>query len=504
MPLKKARPSPNDLFAAVDLGSNSFHMVVGRLSRGELRILDRQRDQVQLGAGLGRDLKLSSEAQKRGLASLRRFGQSLAHLPIRRVRAVGTNTLRVARNASSFLERARVALGHPIEIVSGREEARLIHLGVAHSLADGSGRRLVVDIGGGSTEIIIGERFEPLEAESLYMGCVSFTRDHFPKGILAREAFRRAEIAARALLQPIERRYRTLGWDGAVGASGTIVAIAEILRASGFGSGEGIDEAGLRRLRKAMVAAGSVRRLSLAGLRPDRAPILAAGVAILSAVFEGLELDRMTVSTGALREGLLHDLLGRDRHDDVRDRTIRILGERFVLDRAQGARVERTALAIFDGVAEKWKLDPSADRQILAWAARLHEAGIAISHSGYHKHGAYLLAYADLPGFSKDDQILLAALVRTHRRRVSADPFPELPPAARDAAMRLAVVLRVAVVLHRSRSPKVLPPLGVLAKKHSLRIELPAEWLALHPLTANDLEGEALELEAAGFGLSFS
>ncbi len=485
--------------AAVDLGSNSFHLVIARVLGGELSVVDRLRESVRLAGGLGPGDRLSEESIDRAVTALGLFGQRVGHMPAGSVRAVGTSTLRKASNAGELLQRARTALGHPIEVVSGREEARLIYLGVAHSIADHPGRRLVIDIGGGSTECIIGERFEPLLADSLDMGCVRYTARFFADGDISKAAFAQAETAAGLELQPMERRYRRIGWEHAVGSSGTVESIAAVLHETGW-SRTGITAPGLDKLKKALLQAGKATRVQLPGLRPDRAAVLAAGVAILSAVFEALHIQRMTVSEGAMREGVLYDLLGRIRHEDMRDRTIAALGERWHVDVEQAGRVERTALQLWKQVHKSWDLAGEDRRQLLAWAARLHEVGLAVAYSGYHKHGAYLVAESDMAGFSRDEQQAVAELIRGHRRKPSPSLKQRQGPAG-EATLRMTILLRLAVLLERSRSSKPLPTLGVEVDKQSLVLRVPQRWLAEHPLTFADLQREREDLVDVGFDL---
>jgi exopolyphosphatase/guanosine-5'-triphosphate,3'-diphosphate pyrophosphatase len=490
------------MVAAVDLGSNSFHMVIARVVERELHIVDRLREPVRLAAGLTDDRLLDDDAQRRALECLTRFGQRLKAMRNGRVRAVGTNTLRQARDARRFLERAARAIGHPIEVVSGREEARLIYLGVAHTGATPGGRRLVVDIGGGSTECILGEGFDLHEADSLYMGCVSWSLRFFERGIVNAARMARATLAASQELQPIVEHYRAMGWDHCIGSSGTILAVAETLRTQGWSRG-GITAKGLERLRAWLMQRGKVGRISLEGLKPERAPVIPGGVAILSALFEGFGIRRMTASPGALREGVLYDLLGRIRHEDVRDRTIRGFSERYQTDREHAARIERTALALLAQVAEPWGLADEEARQRLVWAARLHEVGLAVSYSGYHKHGAYLIAHSDMPGFSRDDQAMLAALVRCHRRKVPREAFAALGRGTSLRARRLCLLLRLAVLLNRSRRARATPAPRLEVPEAGVTVEFPEGWLAQHPLTRADLEVEAAMLERLGLALVY-
>ncbi|MFO0728361.1 MAG: exopolyphosphatase [Myxococcota bacterium] len=487
--------------AGIDLGSNSFHMIVARVVQGQLHVVDRLRERVQLGAGLDRDRHLTGEAERRAISCLERFGQRLRDLPAANIRAVGTNTLRQAKNARDFLERAEAALGHPIEVISGREEARLVYLGVAYDLSDDSGRRLVVDIGGGSTECILGERFEPLETDSLYMGCVSYSLRFFPDGRIKRDDFKDAEIAARVELQTIERRYRSLGWDHAIGSSGTVVAIDQVLRAQGD---DAITPRGLKRLKKAMLQAEHTSKLDFPGLPSDRANVFPGGVAILSAVFDAFGLESMSAATGALREGLLYDLLGRFRHEDVRDQTIRRFVANHHVDVEQAARVERTALQFLEQVEKTWELGEDVCRRFLSWAARLHEIGLSVAHSGYHKHGAYLIEHADMPGFSRDDQLLLATLVLSHRRKFSREMFRRLPSGLGKTALRLAALLRLAVCLNRSRGAAQVPRARLWARGGVLQVAFPTQFLEEYSLVAVDLKEEVGRFDGAGLTLELA
>jgi exopolyphosphatase/guanosine-5'-triphosphate,3'-diphosphate pyrophosphatase len=491
---------PEASFAAIDLGSNSFHMVIARIADEELQIVDRIKESVRLASGLDDRNRLDTASQERALGCLERFRQRIERLPASNVRAVGTNTLRKAKNGASFLDRARAVLGSSIEVIPGREEARLIYLGVAHATADDAGRRLVVDIGGGSTECIIGERFEPLETDSLYMGCVSFSLEFFSGGDFSRQNFKEAETAAGLELQSIEKRYRRLGWQSCVGASGTIAAIEQIGLANGWSAG-GITQQSLKKLRKAMTASGRIGKLQLDGLQPDRAPVLAGGLAVLTAVFHSLGIESMTASQGALREGLLYDLLGRIRHEDVRDRTITAMCERYSVDRAHAERVERTALQLLRRVAVPWGIDYGRARQLLSWAAKVHEIGLAVSYSGYHKHGAYLFSHTDTPGFSRQETDIISAVVRGHRRKIPRSVIRGIPGFPPRFAERLCILLRLAVLINRSRADEAPPEVIVDAQDGTLTVEFYDDWLAAHPLTRADLECEATYLEQLGIEL---
>jgi exopolyphosphatase/guanosine-5'-triphosphate,3'-diphosphate pyrophosphatase len=475
-------------------------MLVARVVGDEVHIVDRMRTRVGLAEGLDVHKQLTGAVRSRAIDALGIFGQRLSHMPKISVRAVGTNTLRQAKNSREFLDEAEAVLGHTIEVISGREEARLVYLGVAHSVDDDGRRRLVVDIGGGSTEVIIGEVFEVLEADSLYMGCITFNR-FFPGGKVTKASMEEAIVAASLELIPIERRYENLGWSQVVGSSGTITSVESILRANGWGQ-NGITEKGLRRLRKALVAAGHVQQIDLAGMPADRAPVLPAGVAILSALFSRLSIDRMHASQGALREGLVYDLLGRIRHEDVRDQTIRAYSERYHVDQDQARAVAVTAKHLLEQVATGWDLAMPDAARLLDWAARLHEVGKAISYSGYHKHGGYIVAHSDMPGFSRSDQAILAALVAGHRGRIRSWRFSDLPVERAERAVRLSVILRISVLLNRSRTRRAVPMLRLRARKKTMQLGFPASWLDENPLTRTDLENEARQLDKIGYGLS--
>lgn len=492
---KAASPDP-DVVAGVDLGSNSFHMVVGRVVDGHLHVVDRIREGVRLASGLDEKGQIAVAARERALACLERFGQRLRGMRPEHVRAVGTNTFRKARRARAFVRECEAALGHSIEVLAGTEEARLIYLGVAHDLSDDAGRRLVVDIGGGSTECIVGEHFEPLEAHSLYMGCVSYSERFFSGGKLKARAFEKARIAARLELRTIERRYRALGWEECRGSSGTIAHVTAILRENGW-SRDGITAKGLRKLVRVLVDAGSLGALEIEGLDSSRLEVLPGGVAILEAVVEALGIERMRASSGALREGLLYDLLGRIRHEDVRDLTIRRLCERYHVDTEHAARVERTALRCFEQTAAAWGLPEPESQQLLSWAARLHEIGLSIAYTGYHKHSAYIVAHSNMPGFSVEDQHQLASLILAHRRKIR----PEVLAPETAVRLELCVLLRLAVCLNRNRSPNPRGTFSLAVRPRGLEIRFESGWLDEHPLTRADLEQEAERLGTIGFEL---
>ena len=493
------RPVP-EVLAAVDLGSNSFHLVVARHSHGQLVIIDRLREMVCLGAGVDEEGRLDREVAARALACLERFGQRLRDMRARDVRVVGTNALRRAHRKQAFLERARTALGHPIQIVSGREEARLIYSGVAHTMPRMDGRRLVVDIGGGSTELIIGTGLEPLELESTQMGCVGTTHRFFADGRISAKRLGRARVAACQELEPLQAAFLQRGWDQAVGSSGTVRAIGEAIRELRPGW-TAITPQGLELLLETLQAAGQVRDLGIAAIDEERRSVFPAGVAILAAIFEVLGCERMEVAEGAMREGLLWDMIGRFGHEDARERTVAAMQARYHVDAAQAARVEATLRGFLDQAGEAWQLDDPFAALLLEWSARLHEIGLDVAHSRHHQHGAYLLENADMPGFTREEQRLLARLVGSHRRKLQVEGFGELLPPWDRRAISMIVLLRLAVLLHRGHGNAPLPELQLLPRGRSLEVRFPVRWLKEHPLTVADLRQEIELLRAADFRL---
>ncbi len=497
-PAFPANGAPREL-AALDLGSNSFHLIVAQESGGHLQTLDKIREMVRLAEGLDDRQRLTAAASQRALECLERFGQRLRHLRRENVRVVGTNALRKARDSEAFIESAEQALGHRVEIISGREEARLIYLGVSHDLEDNHDRRLVIDIGGGSTELILGRHSTPEVMESLHIGCVAQSQQCFADGAITRRAFTKAINHCLRELEVVRSRYTELSWDVAIGASGTMLAVANVLAEMQNGEANGIRPAGMAELINRLIEAQRLDQVDLPGLSPERRAVFPGGVAVLAAVIESLGIQFLEVSEGALREGLLQDLLGRVHHQDIRDATVRNLMERYHVDAVHAKRVRDTALALLAQVAVPWRLQAAEQRLLLAWAADLHEIGMDIAHNHYHKHGGYLLAHMDMPGFSKHDQRQLGTLVRLHRRKFATEG--EALPAAKGAILKLTALLRLAVILHRSRSNDPLPHVAIKADGRHLEVTLFKEWLAKHPLTKLDLKEEAHYLQASSLSL---
>ncbi|MFK7159741.1 exopolyphosphatase [Marinospirillum sp. MEB164] len=491
--------------AALDLGSNSFHLLLARKMHGELNLLKRLGEKVQLAAGLDDQGLLSEEAQQRGLACLQQMAPFIQGLGEQQVKAVGTNALRAAHNSQEFLERAEEILGVPIEIIAGREEARLIYTGVVFTSPKIEGRRLVIDIGGGSTEFIIGDGAEPALMESLHMGCVSYTQRFFKQGQITNKAFQQARLAALSELLHIQKSYLGCGWQVAQGSSGSLKALSLI---AGQGEFAPLTAKKLHELEKDLLKHKSADHWTVYGLRADRAKVLPAGLAIASAFFEALQIKEMHFVEGALREGLLYELSGLAADVDIRDRTLNGLQERFQVDLLQSQLVQSSCLYLLEQVNSAWGLMQAKWRDKLARAAALHEIGLSVAHTQYHKHGAYLMQYADLPGYTRLEQRKLAVLIRTHRRKFAQGDFKSFSPEDALKLKRLARLLRLSVLFHHSRPDAPLQNMQLsvdnTTPKESLHLQFPEGWLAEQPLLQADLEQEASWQAQAGFELTFS
>lgn len=481
--------------AAVDLGSNSFRLQLARIIDGRLVFHDSLRETVRLGAGLGKDKELDADAQRRAIDCLRRFGERLRGLPAPAVRAVATNTFRVAKNAQQLLSEAQAALGFPIEIIAGREEARMIFVGVSHSLPSATHKRMVIDIGGGSTEFIIGQGFEPLVMESLYMGCVSYSLKFFPEGKVSEASLKQAEIAAAAEIQNIRKRFTSTHWQEAVGSSGTARALGEVMRLNGLSDGT-ITLQGIRQLRDLLIKAKDPRKLNLEGLSADRAAVLPGGLAIMTAAFEALGIERMTTASGALRDGVLYELLGRIHHQDTREATVNSFMRKYHVDRSQAKRIEKLALQLLAQVSDKLGMGEETASQYLVWATKLHEIGISIAHSGYHRHSAYIVEYADMPGFSTMDQKTLALLMRAQRRSLNKFSLPGIE----DDRCLLVLILRLSILFHRNRLDSS-PHLTLKRENNEFQLEVQKNWLDGNPLTQAALANEVAYWQQVGIEL---
>lgn len=488
-------------FAAVDLGSNSFHLLVASYSQGQLKVIDRIREMVRLAAGLDAQDFLDESGQIRALECLARFGERLRDIPPERLRVVGTNTLRKAKNPAEFAGKAEELLGHEIDIISGIEEARLIYVGASRTMPAIDGDQLFIDIGGGSTELAAGKGVQPLLLESLSLGCVAMSRRHFPDGEITAAGLAHARTSARLELRPVAQRFCYQKWERVAGASGTIRAAGNALQELGI-SDQFITIAALEELLALMLAKGHTDKLKFASISEERMPVFPGGIVVLVEVMQALGIDKVVVAQGALREGILFDLIGRSSEEDARVRTVRAMEQRYHVDEEQADRVELTAVTLLEQVAASWLLDNQVFRQMLIWASRLHEIGLEIAHSQYNKHGAYLLEYSDMPGFNRNEQQLLAFIVGTHRRKfANFDNAGALPNSWRERAIRLAIILRLAVLFNRSRTYEFPDLLNLSAADHALKLSLSSGWLELNPLTLADLEQEQEYLKSVGYEL---
>jgi exopolyphosphatase/guanosine-5'-triphosphate,3'-diphosphate pyrophosphatase len=480
-------------------------MIIARDVNGQVQLLDRHKETVRLRLGLTDDGDLSEDAQERALGCLTRFGQRLRGIPAENIRAVGTNTLRLAGNAKGFLERAQDALGASIEIIAGHEEARLIYLGVSHFMPPDDSQRLVVDIGGGSTEFIIGNHTHPDSMTSTEMGCVAITQTFEMAESVTAERFKLALNTCQLVLRPHAPKLKNLGWDRAIGASGSIKAISEILIGNQWAN-DGITLAGMEMLRQALVSVKRLDQLKLVGLSDDRKPVIAGGLAVLMAAFQLLGIEHMQVSPGALREGLILDMLGRVHHTlDVRESSIQSLLASSRIDTAQAQRVAQCAEHLFDQAQSKWKLHhPTLSlKLLLRWAALTHEVGYFISTRRYRHHTAYILENADLAGFSLQEQQLLAWMGLHHRSKLQPIDIAMLPADVADVLLHMTVLLRLSARLHRGREKNV-PCITLDVVDKSLTLTFADDWLDENALTRLDLDVEAKRLEAIGFSLTLA
>ncbi|MCU4675390.1 exopolyphosphatase [Catenovulum sp. 2E275] len=491
-----------DVVAALDIGSNSFHLIVARIIDGSIQNLHKVKQRVRLAQGLSEDDMLSQEAMDRGLETLSQMADTLKGIPPENIRVVATFTLRKARNRQSFLSQAEAIFPYPIEIIPGKEEARLIYQGVAHTVAH-DGNKLVIDIGGGSTEFIIGEYFNPLHLSSRSMGCVSYTNQFFNKGKVTERAFQQAIIAAEQELEVIVDTYKATGWNTAHGTSGTIKAIREAIVQNGWSDGE-IKATHLEKLKQSLITYGHIDNINIPGVSEHRRPVLAGGLAVLIAAFDSLGIESMHYEDAALREGVLYEMQDRFKHHDIRERTIESLSQRYSIDTAQAARVARSACFIFDQLETEWKFGKNDFRALLYWAAQLHEVGLQIHSTGYHKHSAYIVENTDMPGFNQEEQLAIASLVRFHRKKFKVAELPNLSLYKTNKLIRAIRILRIAAILNLRRRENYLPGYQVSVHEDKIDLLFPTDFLANEKLLNADLETEQQIQLSAGFELNFS
>lgn len=494
-----------DLFAAIDLGSNSFHMIIARDVHGQMQVIDKHKEMVRLRSGLDKKGKLSEKAFNEGIACLERFGQRIKDIPSKNIRAVGTNTLRNAKNSREFLRQAKAALGHSIQIISGQEEARLIYMGVSHDLPNNQDQRLVMDIGGGSTEFIIGQGYKNSHLTSTEMGCVSISQDFFAKGKVSDESFNEATARCRQILRPHRRTLQKKGWDLAIGASGSIKSIGQILEINGW-SESGITLQGMFALSKVLIKEGSIKNLKLAGLKEERRPVLLGGLAVLMAAFMELNIEHMQVSNHALREGLILDTLGRLNSEDVRELSVSSMQKWMRVDTEQAEAVAHTAQSLFKQSHNIWSLHANSFdlSRILHWSCMLHEIGMSISFKKARHHGAYMIANSDLAGFNQQEKLIIAALILNQRGKYDGSVFEELDDNVKELMPYLSLLLRLSVRIHRGRDLEMIDPILRIEDNHQLYLNFEENWLEEHPLTRMDLSSETEKFAKMGFELTIS
>lgn len=467
------------LLAAIDLGSNSFRLEIGRLQLGHIERVEYIKETVRQGAGLSEDKELSQAAMQRGWDCLARFAERLHGFKRNQVRAVATQTLREAKNRDAFLREAQVILGFPIEVIAGQEEARLIYQGVSHLLPQSDERRLVVDIGGRSTEMVLGQGYESQRMESYRLGSVAWSNRYFPTGNVTAAVFRNAEVAAKAVLDEALDRFPPSDWDLAYGSSGTVGAVADILGANGWAAGI-ITRSGLDWLVDKLIKSGNVERLKVEGLKPDRRPVLAGGISVLRAIFDLFGIEQMVAAQGALRHGALYDLIERETDgSDIRERTVQWLGQRFSIDQAQATRVSKVANAFFTQIAAEQTDDGRFSRK-LDWAARLHEVGTHISHERSYHHGAYILDNVDAPGFSLPELHRMSQLVLGQRgklKKVAGMLGDEL-------FAKQLLCLRLAVILCHARQMPEHESITLTFKGNAFKLGTLAGWAKRYPQSA--------------------
>ncbi|MEZ8159018.1 guanosine-5'-triphosphate,3'-diphosphate diphosphatase [Vibrio splendidus] len=485
------------LYAAIDLGSNSFHMLVVRHIDGSVQTMAKIKRKVRLAAGLNENNALSTEAMQRGWDCLSLFAERLQDIPKENIRIVGTATLRTAINVDIFLEKANQILGYDINVISGEEEAATIYKGVAHT-SGGSGRRLVVDIGGASTEMIIGEGFSAKALTSLKMGCVTWLERHFKDRQLTATNFNNAIEAAKSTLAPILDSYTDIGWDVCVGASGTVQALQEIMLAQGMD--EVITHAKLKRLQKQAMITERLEELEIEGLTLERALVFPSGLSILIAIFELLEIDSMTLAGGALREGLAYEMVDELRQEDIRARTIKSVQSRYQMDVSYGEQVAVVAQTLLEQAgAETWVSEPQAG-VLLQTAAKLHEIGLTIDFKKGGEHSAYLLQSLDLPGFTRAQKHYLGELTRRYREQLTS--LPEQHAISGTSSKRILRILRLAILLTHRRNPALEPEFKLATDGNNLTLTLSKQWLADNPLTAAELEIESNRQTDIGWPLN--
>ena len=488
-----------EYYAAIDLGSNSFHMVIVHVINGSVQIVGKIKQKVRLAAGLNEQMELDHLSIERGLNCLRSFAERLEDIPRSNVKVVATATLRLAVNAGEFLQRGEEVLGMPITVISGEEEARQIYLGVAYTSAN-QGSSLVIDIGGASTEIIFGNDMNPVTMTSLDMGCVTFMERHFTDGQLAAECFDNAQAAANQLLEPVREEFLCFDWRNCLGASGTPQAIVEILVNQGISDSIRLDY--LYELRRQCIECGCMDKLKIDGLSDARRAIFPSGLAILICLFEQLQIKEMNISGGALREGLIYGMLDSMQNNDRRAQTLNQTMQRFRIDVVHARNVHGVAKTLCDQVCQQTGICNFDTNAVLEAASMLHELGLHIDYKLYHQHGAYVLSHIDLPGYTQLQKTTIRDLVQGHRQTIEIDNFAGYHPGVKPMIINLLRTLRVAAVLCIRRANLDIPEFELIIEGDHWRLSFPEGWLKTHPLLSAELSNESWLQHKAGWELS--
>lgn len=497
VPLDNVRKG--DYYAAIDLGSNSFHMVIVHVVEGSIQIIGKIKQKVRLAAGLDENFNLSEESMQRGWDCLRVFAERLQDIPNSNVRIVATATLRLAKNADSFIEQAERILRRKLEVISGKEEARQIYLGVAYTSAN-QGNSLVIDIGGASTEIIIGNDMYPMHLTSLNMGCVTFMERYFVDGHISEENFQAAKDAATALIQEVADTFLCFDWHNCLGASGTPQAITEILVKQGISDAIKLDY--LYNLEQQCISCEHISTLDIDGLEEPRRPIFPSGLAILISLFECLSIREMNISGGALREGLIYGMLDNLRENDRCQQTINNAITRFHIDKHHSDAVRGLALKLCHQMCAQSELCHLDSNTVLGTAAALHEIGLHIEYKKYHEHGAYILSYIDLPGYTKLQRDAIIALVKGHRLTIHKALFADFHDDIKPSLLSLLRVLRIAIVLCLRRQNKHIPEVSLVVEGDHWTLNFPDGWLRSHPLISTELANESWLQHRVGWKLT--
>jgi exopolyphosphatase/guanosine-5'-triphosphate,3'-diphosphate pyrophosphatase len=489
------------LYAVIDLGSNSFHMLITRQLADSVQVVDKVKRKVRLASGLDSNNHLSNAAIARGLECISFFAERLQDIPTENIRIVATATLRLAQNRDVFIEKANQLLGHKIRLLSGLDEAKNIYLGVAHTSCAAK-EKLVLDIGGASTEIIIGNGFDIHHAISIDMGCVTFNKQFFPDGTISQTGFDKAITQAKLLLASHTDKYLKIGWKVVLGGSGTMQALAEILmfqQQSAIISYQFIKE-----MQKQVLNFNNVKELKIGGLVGERTPVFASGLTILIALFESFNIDQLQLSSGALREGLLYEMLPHSRAITIRQRTLNGLARKFHIDQEHAQRVATQVEKLLANVNQDWQLIDNNHIQLLKAGTALHEIGLLLEYKRHQQHGAYLLNNADVPGFEQAERQFIAALVKLYKGDIDKSLLEQQSVVSYQQACYYLCILRLAIILCHRRKDDVLPDYQVSITGNTIHLCLPNDWLSTHPLMADELLQENQQLALIDIHLDIS